>query len=76
MNFGNHGIGKNLAFWEIFNRTRTNLENPNGKSLDLHQSNNVIHPKEIVPRLNRFYSRLFSKYLKFEDIFQLCYSQS
>ena len=46
MNFSDHENGENLAFSRIFHvypildyykiRTRTNFENPDGKSLDLH----------------------------------------
>ena len=46
MNFRDHENGENLAFLRIFQfslildhykiRTKTNFENPNGKSLDLH----------------------------------------
>ena len=45
-----------LDYYKI--RTRTNFENPNGKSLDLHL-NNVIYSKRTVPRLNRLYSGHF-----------------
>ena len=46
MNFSNNKNGENLAFSELFKlypildyskiRIRTNFEDPNGKSLDLH----------------------------------------
>ena len=74
MNFNNHKIGgENLAFWEILNfypildlyknRTKANFGNPHAESLDLHLIN-MIHPKEIVPGLNRFYSGDFQNTVK------------
>ena len=56
-----------LDYYKI--RTRTNFENPNGKSLDVHLIINVIYAKRIISRLNGIYSGYFQNTPSIKTLF-------